>query len=61
MVGHVRCSLTSYPVDPSYRMRDGDATFVPVGADLYAVRGVPQAIAARVHGRLRLYRVRQAG
>ncbi|NUP46399.1 MAG: hypothetical protein HOW97_03660 [Catenulispora sp.] len=60
-VGHVLCSINSHPhVDPSYRLQDGDATYVAAGSDIVAVSGydVAKAVAA-LHddGVLYLYQV----
>jgi hypothetical protein len=34
---HIRCTLSTYQVDPSYQLHDGDATFLPVGTVVYLV------------------------
>lgn len=66
-VSHVACTLAGPPtssyVDPDYRMKDGDATFVPAGSTIYTVKGVPadQELAAEHDGVMRAYRVLSNG
>ena len=66
VVGHVACTLagpsTSY-VDPYYRMKDGDAAFVPAGSTIYAVKGVPadRELAAERDGVMHAYHVLSSG
>jgi hypothetical protein len=57
-VGRVLCQITAHQVDPAYRLKDGDATYLPVGTVLYAVVGLnpAQAIAVQTAGTIRLYR-----
>jgi hypothetical protein len=54
----VTFKVADHVCDPNYRPRDGDAAYLEVGTDLYAIRGQPpaQAIAARHDGRLWVYR-----
>jgi hypothetical protein len=55
--GHIRCTLSSYQVDPSYQLHDGDATFLPVGTAVYLVpmnNGTAEAVVS-VDGRWQTY------
>jgi len=55
--GHIRCTLSTYQVDPSYQIHDGDATFLPVGTVVYLVpmnNGTPEAVVS-VDGRWETY------
>ena len=60
-LGRVQCQITAHPVDPAYRLQDGDATYLPVGTTLYAVAGQDPAkvVAVRDAGGIRLYRAPQ--
>jgi len=56
-VGTISCTLSTQTIDPDYRLRDGDATFLPVGTEVYlalTADGVTEAI-ANVGGRWRVY------
>lgn len=57
-VGRIRCMITSYQVDPSYQLHDGDATFLPVGTTVFSVRQVSNSdeLVAIVDGRTVVYR-----
>lgn len=60
-VGRIACTLSGpTQIDPAYRLQDGDATFVPVGTTIYAVKGAPpdQELAAEHDGAMHLYKVR---
>jgi hypothetical protein len=56
--GHIRCTLSTYQVDPSYQLHDGDATFLPVGTTVYLIpmkNGTTEAVVS-VDGRWQTYR-----
>ena len=45
--GSISCTLSTQTIDPNYRLRDGDATFLPVGTDVYLIQtagGVTEAL-----------------
>ena len=55
--GTITCTLSTQTIDPNYRLRDGDATFLPVGTDVYLAQtpgGVTEVI-AKVGGSWRVY------
>jgi hypothetical protein len=55
--GMISCTLSTQTIDPNYHLRDGDATFLPVGTAVYLAQtpgGVTEAI-ANVGGRWRVY------
>lgn len=58
-VGTVRCNLGRIQPDLSYMPRDGDATFLPPGTAIYAMRGYPSSfrVAARQNGRYQIYEI----
>lgn len=58
-VGRVVCTLSGpVHIDPDYRMRDGDATFVPAGSTIYTLKGVQsdRELAAEHDGVMHLYK-----
>ena len=53
----ITCTLSTQTIDPNYQLRDGDATFLPVGTAVYLVQtpgGVTEAV-AKVGGSWRVY------
>jgi hypothetical protein len=42
--------------NPSYRFRDGDATFLDVGTEIYSLRSESNAIAAKIGEQYFLYK-----
>lgn len=58
-VGSVRCQLDKIKPAVDYRIKGGDAGFLPAGTKLYAVRGYPATfrLAAVTGGSARLYEV----
>lgn len=55
--GHIRCTLSTHQVDPSYQLHDGDATFLPVGTTVYLIpmkNGTTEAVVS-VDGRWQTY------
>jgi hypothetical protein len=55
--GTITCTLSTQPIDPNYRLRDGDATFLPLGTPVYLAQtsgGVTEAI-AKVGASWRVY------
>lgn len=62
-VGHVSHTLAGTTNDPSYRLKDGDATFVPTGSPIYAVKGAQpgQELAAEHDGVMHLYKALPQG
>ncbi|MDQ1641224.1 MAG: hypothetical protein QOJ90_575 [Actinomycetota bacterium] len=59
VVAVVSCRIADVVTDPSYRPRDGDASFLPVGTALHAFSGgrPDLRLAARENGSWRVYQV----
>ena len=57
VVGRIQCRLSDYTVDPSYHLRDGDATILPVGTRLFRAAGKTNSVdlVAEVDGKWTLY------
>jgi hypothetical protein len=59
VLGVTRCHIADSTAGPEFRFRDGDATFLPVGSEVHAIRGVPVTSAVTVckAGRWLYYKV----
>jgi hypothetical protein len=57
VLGRIQCRLSDYTVDPSYHLRDGDATILPVGSRLFRAAGKANSVdlVAEVDGKWTLY------
>ncbi len=57
LAGHIKCTLSAYPVDPGYHLRDGDATLLPVGTAVFlaSAKVGTTDLVAEVAGRWLLY------
>jgi hypothetical protein len=57
----VKFTVSGHVCDPSYRLKDGDAAFLDVGAPIYQVNGFPptQRLAARAGRGIVLYQAGQ--
>jgi hypothetical protein len=54
---HVKFNVSANVCDPSYRLKDGDAAFLDIGAPIYQVTGHPPSteLAARFNGSIVAY------
>lgn len=59
-VATVRCTLAGMRMPANFRLRDGDATYLPVGTALHEVRGYRREVrvAAQIGQGFRLYETR---
>lgn len=48
VLGRVRCHIADSDAGARYVFRDGDATFLPVGAEVHSILGVPVTVAIAV-------------
>jgi hypothetical protein len=55
-IGEVKFNVSKMVHNPSYRFRDGDATFLDVGTEIYSLRSESNAIAAKIGEQYFLYK-----
>lgn len=58
-IGEVNFQIVSKVSNERYRIRNGDASFLEEGTELYSVDGEGDLIAAKVGGTIIFYRVRE--
>jgi hypothetical protein len=58
-IGEIEKSLADKPVDPDHQMKDGEATFLPIGTVLYQIKGIEtsEKIAVYISGKYYIYKV----
>ncbi|MDF2544973.1 MAG: hypothetical protein K0S47_4691 [Herbinix sp.] len=54
-VGEVKFKVSKKVHNPSYRFRDGDATFLEIGTEVYSVKTNNNAIAVKIDDSYYLY------
>lgn len=55
-IGKIKFNVAGKVSNPEYRFRDGDATFLEVGTDVYSVKSDGNAVAAKVGEQYYLYK-----
>lgn len=55
-IGEVQFNVSKMVHNPSYRFRDGDATFLDVGTEIYSLRSGSNVVAAKIGEQYFLYK-----
>jgi hypothetical protein len=58
-IGEVTFNVSKKVSNPKYRFRNGDATFLDVGTEIYKIRNVDNAIAVEINEQYYLYSIRE--
>jgi len=58
-IGEVTFHVAGKVGNPKYRFRDGDATFLNVGTEIYSINKIDNAVAAKVGEQYYLYTIKE--
>lgn len=56
-IGKVEFEVSKNVHNPSYKLRNGDATYLETGTEIYKVNSRPNEIAVKIEGKYYLYKV----
>jgi len=54
-IGAIQFTMSGQVNNPHYRIKDGDAAFLPVGTKLYSIKNDVNSIAALINGKYYLF------